>query len=163
MDDVEQMGHRDTELYALLGVMVRTAAELELRLQLIAINLSESRYAHLWIHGASGGQATKLIRELAKANPKVDEASQAEITNLMKEIDTALTRRHGYVHGAWMGDPSEETYQTIRFTKGNATPRFDPMSREDLSDLAHTLAGLLNGVMDWFVKHLSVHGSPFDS
>ncbi|WP_189232642.1 hypothetical protein [Streptomyces flaveolus] len=163
MDDEVQKSRDDMELYTLLGLMVRSAAELELRLQLIAINLSESHYAHLWIHGASGGQATKLIRELAKANPVVTEASQAEITDLMKEIDAALTRRHGYVHGAWLVDPLAETYQAMRFTKGNTSPRFDPMSKEDLSDLTHTLARLLEGVTDWLVKHVSVNGSQFEN
>ncbi|WP_190216042.1 hypothetical protein [Streptomyces griseosporeus] len=148
------------ELYALLGLMVRTAAELELRLQLIAINLSESPYAHLWIHGASGGQATKLIRELAKVNPAVDEASQTEIIDLMKEIDAALNRRHGYVHGAWLHDPLPETYQAMRFTRGNAAPRFDSMSKDDLSDLTHTLARLVEAVMDWLVKHLGTPEEP---
>ncbi|MFJ3024098.1 hypothetical protein ACIPH4_24600 [Streptomyces tendae] len=160
MNDDEQMSQSDLELYALLGVMVRTAAELELRLQLIASNLSESPYAHLWIHGASGGQATKLIRELAKANPNVSEASQTEIIDLMVETDAAFNRRHGYVHGAWIADPLEETYQAMRFTKGKTDPRFDPMSKEDLSDLTHTLARLVEDITNWLVKHLTATNAP---
>jgi hypothetical protein len=155
----------DMELYACLGIMVRVAADMELRLQMIAVHLSESPYAYLWVHGARAEAATKLIGDLAKANPRVTEEEQEKLDALLRQVRPLLDRRHGYVHGAWSEDqsnPLEPAYQAMRFTKGKQMPRFDPLSKEDLGDLIAKLSDLLSALMEWFVRHINQGVQPAD-
>ncbi|WAL93958.1 hypothetical protein [Streptomyces sp. Je 1-369] len=147
----------DMELYALLGLMVRAAADLELRLQLIAVRLSESSYAHLWVHGAAASAATKLIKDLAKANPNVTDEESADLVPLLSRVGPLLERRHGYVHGAWSVDqsnPAEPSYLAMRYTKGQESPRFDPISKDHLGDLTTKLSDLTSELMGWFARYL---------
>lgn len=147
----------EMELYAMLGLMVRVAADLELRLQMVAMHLSDSPYAHLWIHGSRADAAANLVRDLAEANPRVTVAECDKLAELLKRMRPLLDRRHGYVHGAWSIDssnPLEPVRQAMRYTRGKSFPRFDPLSKEDLADLVVKLSNLLNDLMDWFTKHL---------
>ncbi|WP_405569598.1 hypothetical protein OG418_33665 [Streptomyces phaeochromogenes] len=142
----------EVELYALLGLMVRNAADLEFRLQMLAEYLSQSPYAHLWIHGVSANDALRLIREIAKEHPRVIPPEREAFEDLAKRASQLLNRRHGYVHGAWSMDgapPESTTYQAIRFTKGKREIRFDPLSKEDLRDLIQKLSTLTSEIMNW--------------
>lgn len=137
--------------------MVRCAADLELRLQLVANQLSESPYSHIWMNGLSASAATKTIKDLAKANASIDETSRGKLEGLLKQCDSLFQRRHAYVHGAWSVDVSgpNPAPQVMRFTRGQQTPRFDDVSTEDLVDLTQQLITVTDEVMQWFVQRLN--------
>ncbi|MET9138874.1 hypothetical protein [Streptomyces parvulus] len=154
----------EMELYAMLGLMVRIAADLELRLQMVAIHLAESPYAHLWVHGTRADASANLLRDLAKVHPRVTEVEREALDALLKRLRPLLDRRHGYVHGAWSLAPEggglAPGYQAMRFTKGREEPRFDPLSKEDLGDLIVQFSNLLTELHDWFVRHLRPASEP---
>ncbi|MGW4024447.1 hypothetical protein [Streptomyces sp. NPDC005009] len=151
-------------LYELLGRMVSMAAHLELRLQMLASNLVETPYAAHWINGENSSRVIKLIGDVAKEHPRVSAERLEVLQETLKQCTSLLTRRHGYVHGAWSVDQSDlagsVTWQTMRFTRGKQTPTFSPLSLDDLADLVTSLDQVMTQVMIWMVEHIKSGSTP---
>ncbi|MEU6340256.1 hypothetical protein ABZ883_04805 [Streptomyces sp. NPDC046977] len=150
--------HTDMELYALLGLMVRTAAELELRLQIVARDLCESPYTAFWINGENTSKVRNLIEGVARVRADVTPQELDVLKDLMKRCSAAFDRRNAYVHGAWLmdaSDPDASAKQTLRFTRGNEAPRFAPLSISDLNDLVQDLSAVMTDLMGWWEPRLT--------
>ncbi|MEU0658561.1 hypothetical protein [Streptomyces lavendulocolor] len=94
----------DQESVLLLGLIMREAANVELRLRVIAANLLDSPHAELITGGLSVGDLRQHCKALAEASPLVNPTKEAELKGLLQQATDAFQRRNHYAHGVWAID-----------------------------------------------------------
>ncbi|OEJ21555.1 hypothetical protein AS594_39145 [Streptomyces agglomeratus] len=148
---------RNKDLYVLLGMMVRTAANVELMLQAIALNLVESPYAMQLVAGDSASRAAETIRRVIAANPRLSSDAGVDLSALLSESEALFRRRNGYVHGYWSAsaDPDgEQSLSTGRFRRSGDIEQ-SPLDADDLKELVSGLNGLDAKFRKWLVAWVS--------
>ncbi|WP_328769850.1 hypothetical protein [Streptomyces sp. NBC_00286] len=139
------------ELDLPLGRMVRTAAQFELRLELVVKQLCESPFGALLLSGESSSRLLNACRTLLEAHDEIPPTPREELQSILREGKALLDRRHRYVHGAAgiVGETGE--LLSMRFRRMKAEPEFSKRSSDDLTELADAFDELTDRATKWML------------
>uniref|UniRef100_A0AAU2V0A2 Uncharacterized protein n=1 Tax=Streptomyces sp. NBC_00003 TaxID=2903608 RepID=A0AAU2V0A2_9ACTN len=150
MNEMPMRPHNEDELLTLLGLMVREAGHVELRLRVVAMGLADSPHGELITAGQSVSQLLDMCKALAT---EVETSDRREtLAQLTRRCRSAFSRRDQYVHGAWTIDGETSEWMTIRSRRNQRVPTFAPLSAEELGELVRELNSLSGDIMTWLIN-----------